>query len=153
MSEQMELPGAGLSKENREKINTRIWIVGDESAPMVSLVRGLGYQVRCFSNSEAFQEEFLESEEVPDCDLVIVEAMFKMENLSETDFVLHDVKERSDLTIPVIFFTEENPEDEDLQEWRKYLEPEGAIYVASSPGENLLISKISELTKKHKTKE
>jgi hypothetical protein len=152
MDEQMELSGVGLSRENREKVNTKIWIVGDENAPMVLSIRNLGYQVRCFLDGEAFRKEFLESEKEPDCNLVIVEARSKTENLYETEFVLEDVRERPDLNVSVIFFTEDNREDEDLQAGIRHLESMGGIYVTSSENEESLISKIEELTKKSKNK-
>jgi DNA polymerase-3 subunit alpha len=55
--EQLEIPGVGLSKENREKVNTRIGIVGDENSSLEKLIRDQGYQVRVFQNGSLVEEE------------------------------------------------------------------------------------------------
>jgi DNA-binding response OmpR family regulator len=139
MAEQFELPIVGLSKENREKVNTRIWIVGDENSPLVNLIKAEGYQVRVFHDGSLLEEELSEKE--LDCDLIITNLPY------EIDFFVQDIHEMLGLeNFPVVVLGEEI----DSQQDQEYFRSIGAIYVSYLTSKNALLSKIRELTTKSK---
>jgi DNA-binding response OmpR family regulator len=144
MAEQVELPGAGLSKENREKVNTRIWIVGEENGSLYNLVKNQGYQVRVFSNGSLLEEAL--SEEGLNCDLIVTDYPFEIDFFSKDVFAMP--KPEAFSNFPIIVLGVENDTEQD----RKYFESMGAIYVGHSENEDSLLSKITNLTRKYKSK-
>lgn len=138
MTEQLELPVVGLSKENREKVNTRIWIVGGENSSIINLIKDQGYQVRVFPNGSTLEKEFSEKEEF-ECDLIITDLPY------EIDFFIKDIHAKPGLSdLPVLVLAS----DEDTMQDLEYFESMGATYLDSYQTEEMLLSKIVKLTKK-----
>jgi response regulator RpfG family c-di-GMP phosphodiesterase len=136
--EQLEIPGVGLSKENREKVNTRIGIVGDENSSLEKLIRDQGYQVRVFQNGSLVEEEI--SKEEFNCDLIITDYP------SEVSFFIDEVRELPDhLNFPIIVLAQEK----ELKKYEGFFEStKGVICMKYSKG--AVLSKIQELIKKLK---
>jgi hypothetical protein len=140
--EQIELPIAGLSKENREKVNTRIWIVGDEQNSICKLIKDQGYQLRIFHDGSSFEGE-ISSKEVPDCDLIITDLPYEIDSFIKD---IHAIPGMRDF--PVIVLGEEIDKLAD----EEYFESMGAIYVGYYESEDFLLSKIADLASRYKSK-